>query len=133
MTTEGDASWSFQISLRLIVVFQIWESIECWPFVKNNMMKFEKQRIGQSHSSKLEISNPDYLTFRNNPCENTGRTVYSQQFDCRSLEKYPPDEEMSPLPKYNFKKNNLRNVRSQEKFRQIHEELIFERSNDENG
>lgn len=39
----------------------------------------------------------------------------------------------SPQPRYNFKKNNLRNVRSQEKFRQVHEELIFEKSNDENG
>lgn len=56
-------------------------------------MKFEKQRISHNHSSKLEFSNPDYLTFRTNPIENTGRTVYSQQFDCRSLEKYPPPEE----------------------------------------
>ena len=57
-------------------------------------MKFEKQRTTHSLSNKIELSNPDYLTFRNNPgIENTGRTVYSQQFDYRSVEKYTSDEE----------------------------------------
>ena len=37
------------------------------------------------------------------------------------------------MPRYNFKKNNIRSVRSQDKFRHVQEELIFERSNDENG
>ena len=30
-------------------------------------MKFEKQRITHSLSNKIELSSPDYLTFRNNP------------------------------------------------------------------
>ena len=57
-------------------------------------MKFEKQRTTHSLSNKIELSSPDYLTFRNNPSiENTGRTVYSQQLDLRGVEKYTSDEE----------------------------------------
>jgi hypothetical protein len=54
--------------------------------LKYNPMKFEKQRIPHTFPSKIELSHQDYLTFRNGPSlENTGRTVYSQQFDYRSL------------------------------------------------
>lgn len=83
-------------------------------------MKFEKQRIGQPLANKIELANQEFLTFRNSPpSESTGRTVYSQQFDFRSLEKYSKNED-DDEPRYNFRKST-RNIRSQEKYKQIYE------------
>ncbi len=49
-------------------------------------MKFEKQRIAGPLGNKIELTNQEFLTFRNSPpSENTGRSIYSQQFDYRSL------------------------------------------------
>jgi hypothetical protein len=52
-------------------------------------MKFERQRSPQTPASKYELTAQEFLTFRNNPVtENSGRTVYSQQLDYRSLDRY---------------------------------------------
>jgi hypothetical protein len=75
------------------------------------------------------MHNIDYLTFRNSPnLDNTGRTVFSQQFDYRSLEKYPQDDH-TDQPRYNFRKN-VKNIRSQDKYKQLREEAAFSQMTD---
>lgn len=95
-------------------------------------MKFERQRGGQAVPDKYELSNQEFLTFRNSPVtENSGRTVYSQQFDYRSLDRYDkPDQQ--PEPNFNFRKN-VKNMRSTDKYRQLKEEALLFQMTEENS
>ncbi len=66
----------------------------------------------------------EFLTFRNNPgIEGTGRSVFSQQADYRSLDKYQEAIEPGPSPSHFRKKMN--NVRSQEKYKQFKDEAML--------
>lgn len=87
-------------------------------------MKFERQRGAQVIPDKYELTNQEFLTFRNNPtAENSGRSVYSQQFDYRSLDRYDKTDEKAE-PSYNFRKN-VKNLRSTDKYRQLKEEAML--------
>lgn len=95
-------------------------------------MKFERQRSPQAVGNKYELTNQEFLTFRNNPVtENSGRTVYSQQLDYRSLDRYEKPEEQTDT-NFNFHKN-IKNMRSIDKYKQLREEALLFQTTEENN
>ncbi len=94
-------------------------------------MKFQGQRSTQVVPDKYELNSQEFLTFRNNPTtENSGRSVYSQQFDYRSLDRYDKPEDKAE-PSYNFRKN-MKNLRSTDKYKQLKEEAMLFQATEEN-
>jgi hypothetical protein len=94
-------------------------------------MKFERQRGMQAVPDKYDLNNQEFLTFRNNPtAENSGRSVYSQQFDYRSLDRYDKTDEKAE-PSYIFRKN-VKNLRSTDKYKQLKEEAMLFQATEEN-
>jgi hypothetical protein len=95
-------------------------------------MKFERQRGSQVVPDNYDLTNQEFLTFRNNPVtENSGRTVYSQQFDYRSLDRYDKLDDKAE-PSYNFRKQ-VKNLRSTDKYRQLKEEALLFQMTEENS